>query len=238
MTTRSIAVIGTGRMGRALSTMLAAGGHNVYIGSRTAGRGAEVARELGHERIHGTANADAVQQAQIVFLAYHSDDDLAAGLAPHLAGKIVVDISTYNTPDLTEYDGLDRQLPSSRQEETQRRVPGARVVGAFQTVFFQAFAEPEIKGRPIPVFVTSDDQEARQVVLELIATSRFAGVDAGELANAGKLSNLFALAMRTGDKYGRFAQGVDWRVAMELIDSFILTVMDLQMPDPMQFRAR
>src|SRR4029453_175840 len=87
---------GTGPQGRGLARRLAAAGHDVLIGSRSAERAEHIAadyRAAGHSsQIAGGSNSDAAAaELVIVTVPYDGHADLLSALATELAGKIVVD---------------------------------------------------------------------------------------------------------------------------------------------------
>ena len=72
-----------------------------------------------------------------------------------------------------------------------KRLPGARVVKAFNTIFFRHLATegrldaPEDDRRAI--FVASDDADAKEIVSQIIRQLGFAPVDAGTLRDGKRL---------------------------------------------------
>jgi predicted dinucleotide-binding enzyme len=78
---------------------------------------------------------------------------------------------------------------ASSSEQTARRLPGARLVKAFNTIYYQHLAThgrvdlPEAERRAI--FVAGDDEEAKSVVAGLIRDLGFAPVDTGGLREGG-----------------------------------------------------
>jgi predicted dinucleotide-binding enzyme len=99
-----------------------------------------------------------------------------------LTGKIVVDISNPLKPDMS---GLAVGHTTSAGEEVAAKLPGAKVVKAFNTVFAQALQEGPIFGSAKgQVFYAGDDAGAKDKVKDLIASLGFEAVDAGPLANS------------------------------------------------------
>ena len=91
-----IAVLGMGRMGRALAARLLEGGHSVVVWNRSKGKADEVVSAGGRE---ATSVADAVHGADVVITMLADDDalrDVALGeLRPSIGQKtIYVDCST------------------------------------------------------------------------------------------------------------------------------------------------
>jgi len=205
-----IAVIGgTGPQGRGLAFRWALHGHVVVVGSRSADRAEQTAAEI-RERladavadVTGAANAAAARSADIVVLAvpYDGHDDLVAGLAGDLAGKTVISCVNPLGFDKRGPYGLDL-AGGSAAEEAAAHVPEAKVVAAFHHV-----SAPSLWGREEylsheDVLVCGDDEDAKQVVIELVrpVTGRD-GVDAGALRMARQLEPLTAVLISINKRY-------------------------------------
>jgi predicted dinucleotide-binding enzyme len=100
-----------------------------------------------------------------------------------------VDVTNPTTPD---YSGL-ALVGTSAAEQIQARVPGARVVKAFNSALAARQADPQIKGTQLDGFVAGDDADAKAVVLELAKSIGFRPIDAGPLAMARALEALALL---------------------------------------------
>jgi len=136
VSTHRIAVIGgTGPQGKGLGYRFARHGHQVILGSRSAGRAASAAAEVservasvpGAGRVSGEANPVAVLAADVVVLAvpYDGHDELVASLP--LAGRIV--ISCVNPLAFDKGGAHGRVVDAgegSAAESTQRIAPDRR----------------------------------------------------------------------------------------------------------------
>ena len=119
-----IAVLGTGAVGTTLGSAFVASGHEVRMGSRTAGneKAAAWVAATGHGASEGTF-ADAALWGEVVVNATGglvSIDALTAARADNLAGKVLLDIS--NPLDFSE--GFPRRSPSptvARSASSSRR---------------------------------------------------------------------------------------------------------------------
>lgn len=71
------------------------------------------------------------------------------------------------------------------------RVPGSRLVKAFNTIYYVHLAERGRKDLPLDdrhtIYVAGDDAEAKKVVARLIEEIGFAAVDTGSLREGGRL---------------------------------------------------
>jgi predicted dinucleotide-binding enzyme len=93
--------------------------------------------------------------------------------------KVVVSISN---PLNETYDGVVTAPDTSAAEELQKVLPAAKVVKAFNTTYAADFSQPLINGQQVDAFVAGDDEEAINVVKDLIKTAGFKPIVAGNLA--------------------------------------------------------
>ncbi|HSW23364.1 MAG TPA: prephenate dehydrogenase/arogenate dehydrogenase family protein, partial [Burkholderiaceae bacterium] len=132
---QSIAVVGgTGKLGAAIARRLAKAGRKVVIGSRSAESAERTANELGFG-LTGMANADAAQAGDIVIVTvpFAAQEATLAEIAPHVAGKIVVDTTVPLIPPKV----MRVQLPpegSAAQRAQTLLGDGVTMVSAFHNV--------------------------------------------------------------------------------------------------------
>jgi predicted dinucleotide-binding enzyme len=183
-----IGIIGSGRIGATLARLLVGAGHEVAVANRHT---PETLRAL-HDELGGALHPASVEEAAhfgevvVVSIPFHSIDQLPA---PALAGKIVVDSNNY-------YPGRDGSVPALDNDEITstellaQHLAGARIVKAFNTMYFVTLAE---SGDPAKdesdrraLFVAGDDEDAKRVVAGLIEGIGFAAIDTGSLAEGGR----------------------------------------------------
>lgn len=211
--THRIAIIGgTGQEGRGLATRFALAGHAVVLGSRDATRAAvaaaEVAADIATTRstgstgpLTGATNAEAVVDADVVVLTMPFEAHRATleGLAPALAGKIVVDAVV---PVRFERGPRPVEVPEgSAAEQAAAVLPGARVVAAFHTIAAEKLLDPSHVLHE-DVLVASNDAEAKAVVSALVAEiASLRAVDAGPLRFARFIEGLTVLLIGINGRY-------------------------------------
>jgi NADPH-dependent F420 reductase len=198
---------GTGPEGLGLAMRLAAAGHEVAIGSRSAERGeegaAKVRAAVPAARVTGGENGTVVPDADVVFLTfpYSGQRDTLAALGAALDGKIVCDV----VAPLEFQQGVGAvaiNVPGgSAAQEAATQLPGARVVSAFQNMSAEKLMDLE---HPIDcdVLVCGRDAEAKQVIIALAnQITGVRGVDAGGLSNSRYVEMLTALLINLNRKH-------------------------------------
>jgi len=167
-----IAVLGTGMVGTALGTRLVETGHEVRMGSRTAGNEKAVAwvESVGEAGGQGTF-ADVAAWGEVVVNATGglvSLDALSAAGADNLDGKPLLDVS--NPLDFS--DGFPPKVvqPDGRSvaEQIQAAFPGARVVKTLNTMNADVMVHPRALPGSHSVFVAGDDPDAKAVARDLL----------------------------------------------------------------------
>lgn len=179
MAKTKIGILGDGKVGGALARGLGRAGHDV--------------RAVGNDK---AAVRDVAGWAEAVILAvpFGAVADVVETVGDALAGKIVVDAT--NAVDATM--SLAVGFTTSGAEELQKRLPKARVVKAFNTVFAAFMETGRFGEQPLSAFVAGDDVSARTSVLGLARDIGFDGVDAGPLKNARLLEPLAYLNIQLG----------------------------------------
>ena len=169
---------GTGRMGSGLARGYSQAGHDVILGSRSAKKADRVAAEIGG-RVRGGSHQTAVQEAEILVLAVGFRDATGTlrAMQNALTGKIIVDITNpFGAVPPGETSGI---------EENAKAAPAARWVAAYKTTFWKTLNQPLLAdGTQRDVFVCSDDDAAKNIVMQLIEETGFRAVDCGRLKNA------------------------------------------------------
>jgi NADPH-dependent F420 reductase len=179
----TIAVIGgTGKLGAAIARRLAKAGRKVIIGSRSAQSAERAAAELGFG-LTGLANADAASAGSILIVTvpFAAQEQTLAEIAPHVAGKIVVDTTVPLVPPKV----MRVQLPpeGSAARRAQKLLgPDVRVVSAFHNVAAHKLATDQDINCDVLVF--GDDKSARAEVVALVAQTGLRGIHGGALANS------------------------------------------------------
>jgi 8-hydroxy-5-deazaflavin:NADPH oxidoreductase len=180
----TVAIIGTGNIGSRLAANFAAGGQDFLL----AGRDQETARKLASD-LDGHAEVvsidEAVERAEVLVLAVWLDPfkQLIGQYGDRLAGKVIVDPSNPVGPDgQGGYRKVIGEQESSGQILAGLLPAGARLVKAFGTLSAPSLSaaarqEPE---RAVQ-FYAADDDDAGDLVADLIRTGGFEPVRVGGL---------------------------------------------------------
>ena len=207
LTGTTVAVLGgTGPQGRGLARRFAAAGLPVVIGSRSAERASDAAQTLAEAtggRVTGADNAGAAEAGDIVVVAVPWDGhgDLLRGLAPALAGKVVVDCVNPLGFDKRGAFALHVEEGSAAQQ-AEALLPDSTVVGGFHNVSAVKLEDPEVEEVDTDVLVLGDVREATDLVQDLAGTiPGVRGVYGGRLRNAHQVEALTANLISINRRY-------------------------------------
>ena len=141
--------------------------------------------------------------ADIIVLAvpYSAIDDVIKKLGTTANGKIIIDATNALTADMKLAIGYT----TSGAEELQKKLSKSKVVKSFNTVFAQHMDSGKLNGQTLTAFAASDDETARNKVLELLRSIGFDAVNAGPLQNARHLEVLGYLNIQLGYMLGNGA---------------------------------
>lgn len=202
---------GTGREGKGLAPRWIAAGHEVFIGSRDAARGASVAAELAERfgrPVGGGDNAACVAAAEVVVLAvpYAAHAATLSELAAGLDGKVLVDITVPLQPPKVRQVILPPG-ESAAMEAQARLGAGVRVVAALHHVGSAELADLD-HTPDCDVLVCADDKAARELGMALVTDLGLFALDAGPLRNAIALESLTPVLLHLNRRYGAAASGL------------------------------
>ena len=181
-----IAVIGSGKIGGTAAALFAAAGHEIAIGnSRGPASLASLIKKIGpRARAATVEDAAGFGQVALVAIPFGKYGTLPAA---ELSGKVVVDAMNY----YPERDGQIDFGTLTSSELVARHLAGARIVKAFNTMYFETLAAQGRPDRPIDgrlvLFVAGDDADAKALVSRLIEEIGFAPIDTGPLSDGGRL---------------------------------------------------
>jgi predicted dinucleotide-binding enzyme len=204
-----IAVLGTGTVGTTLASGFVRTGHEVRLGSRTAGNEKSVAwvAETGAGASEGSF-ADAASWGEVVLNATGglvSIEALTAAGAENLAGKVLLDVA--NPLDYSEGFPPRVVQPDGRSlaEQIQSTFPEARVVKTLNTMNTVVMTDPRLLAGPHTVFVAGNDAEAKALAADLLRGFGWGSeeiLDVGGIAGSRGLELYLALWLTLIGSFG------------------------------------
>jgi len=176
-----VAVIGAGMIGGTLGKMLIESGYEVCFGTRHPDR----------VKINGASStnvASAMAWGDVIVLAVPLGESAAVAASANGAfvGKVILDAG--NAYPRREPEAV-REIQESGKGSghwVARHFPGARVVKAFNTVYFQSLLEARWRcnNHQVGIPIASDDRDAIHTAQQLISDLGFVPVVVGELQDA------------------------------------------------------
>jgi predicted dinucleotide-binding enzyme len=179
-----IGVIGAGHIGGTVGGLWVKAGHDVMFASRNPAELTTLVASLG-ARAHAGSVAEAIAFGEVVFLAvpYGAMPEIGHDYGAALKGKIVLDAGNAIAPRdgaiVAEAETLGIGLTS------QKYLPGARLVRAFNTLNYKILAQEANRPPPrLAIPIAGDDAEAVAVAAQLVRDAGFDPVVVGKLADA------------------------------------------------------
>lgn len=185
-----IGVLGTGTVGRTIAGKLRELGHEVLVGSRSAGEDA-------------VPFAEAAAHGELVFNCTNggaSLEALSAAGGENLHGKVLVDVANVLDFSQGRPPAVGVSNDDSLGEQIQRTFPAARVVKALNTVNANVMVDPSVVPGEHDIFISGNDDEAKAQVGELLQTF---GWPAERILDLGDIS-----AARGQEQYVAFWLGL------------------------------
>jgi NADPH-dependent F420 reductase len=165
-----LSIIGTGNMGQAIAAVAGRGGHTVQL--------------LGESDVETAVNGDIV----VLAVPYPAVASVLEQRGAQLEGKIVVDIT--NPLNFETFDELTVPSDSSAAAEIAAKLPGSKVVKAFNTTFAGTLAAGEVGDLTTTVLIAGDDADAKSTLAGVVASGGLKAIDAGALKRAREMEAL------------------------------------------------
>jgi predicted dinucleotide-binding enzyme len=204
-----IGIIGAGHIGGTIGELWVKAGHPVFFSSRHPEELKDLVARLGSPAQAGTVD-QAIAFGDVVFMAvpYGALPQIGKDYGKSLAGKVVLEADNAvpgrdgEIADEVEHDGIGIT--------SQKYLPGARLVRAFNTLSYMIFAREANRPSPrLAVPIAGDDQEAVQVAAELVRDAGFDPVEVGKLADARRFQ-------RGAPGYGQNVSAAELRQKLSL----------------------
>ncbi|MDA8175031.1 MAG: NAD(P)-binding domain-containing protein [Nitrospiraceae bacterium] len=173
---KKIGIIGSGHIGGNLGLLLGKAGYEVFYSSRHPEKLKGLATATGTKARAGSV-PEAIEFADVVILSVplKAIPELDENTKNALKGKIVIDTSN-------PYPERDGEIASQALKEpggmgvfVSKLLPGARIVRAFNTVYFEDLKKRvNSNGEKIGIPIAGDDEEGVNAAVELV---QHAGLD-------------------------------------------------------------
>ncbi len=193
-----IGIVGSGQIGGTVGILLAKAGYEIFYSSRHPDTLKNLVKTAGPKARAGTVSeAVAFGDVIVLSLPLKALPGLDAGIKKALMGKIVIDTSN----PYPERDGVlaeeARKEPGGMGIVVARLLPGARIVRAFNSVYFKDLEKTvNSKGEKIGIPIAADDQEGLNTVEELVKQAGLDPVVVGGLSTS-KLFDVGAVVYAT-----------------------------------------
>lgn len=204
-----IGVIGAGHIGGTIGGLRTKAEHPVFFSSRHPEALQDLVARLGPLAQAGTVD-QAIAFGDVVFIAvpYGALPQIGRDFGKSLAGKIVLDANNA----VASRDGAiaDEVERNGIGVTSQKYLPGARLVRAFNTLSYMIFEREANRPAPrLAVPIAGDDQEAVQVAAGLVRDAGFDPVEVGKLADASRFQ-------RGAQGYGQNLSAAELRQKLSL----------------------
>jgi predicted dinucleotide-binding enzyme len=189
-----IAIIGKGNVGSALGKGLTKAGHEIKFGHRDPSEPVSEAAKWG--------------QVIILAVPHNNSVDAIENVKPFADGKTVIDVMNALGPKME----LGISCTTSSAEETQKKLPNAFVVKAFNTVFAKNQSTARVGNEKLTAFIAGDNADAKKTVTKLTCDIGFDPVDCGPLKNARYLEAMGNMLINLAYTYG-MGTGIGYKLA-------------------------
>ncbi|WP_441279860.1 NADPH-dependent F420 reductase [Bradyrhizobium sp. 63_E2_N1_3] len=204
-----IGVIGAGHIGGAIGGLWTKAGHSVFFSSRHPEALQDLIALLGPLAQAGTVD-QAIAFGDVVLIAvpYGALPQIGRDYSKSLAGKIVLDA---NNAVASRDGAIAEEVERNGIGATsQKYLPGARLVRAFNTLNYMIFEREANRPPPrLAVPIAGDDQEAVEVAARLVRDAGFDPVEVGKLADASRFQ-------RGAPGYGQNVSAAEFRQKLSL----------------------
>jgi 8-hydroxy-5-deazaflavin:NADPH oxidoreductase len=210
----SISILGTGSVGQTLALGFLRGGFAVTFGTGHPDKTIEWQDPV-LASLPALSYADAAKISEMVVFCMKGKvaESVAREVAPHIAGKVVID-TTNPIADAPPEKGVLKfftYLDDSLMERLQRAAPQAKFVKAFNSVGALCMVHPDFGGLRPTMFICGDDEGAKKSVVEILDHFGWDAEDMGSALSARAIEPLAMLWCIPG------FQKNDWTHAFKLL---------------------
>jgi predicted dinucleotide-binding enzyme len=196
-----VGIIGSGDVATVLAGGFLKHGHDVTVGTRTASKLADWAKQ--NPRAKVGSFADAARFGDLVVLAVKGTvaaEALRAAGAANLAGKPVLDATNpiAEAPPVHGVVKFSTNLDESLMERLQREFAEVKFVKAFNSVGNAFMVNPQFKGGKPTMFICGNDEAAKQMTRGILDQFGWETADMGMVEAARAIEPLCMLWLIPG----------------------------------------
>lgn len=184
MNIKRIGIVGSGNIGGTVGILLGKAGYEIFYSSRHPEALGDLVEATGPDARAGkVTDAIAFGEVVVVSLPMKAFNELDAAAKEALRGRIVIDTSNPYPERDGEMAEEARRDPGGSGVFVARLLPGARLVKAFNTVYFKDLARTVNQdGEKIGIPIASDDEEALKIAARLVEDAGLDPVVVGGLS--------------------------------------------------------
>ncbi|MDE1820748.1 MAG: NAD(P)-binding domain-containing protein [Euryarchaeota archaeon] len=210
-----VGILGSGDVARALGRGFASRGHDVMLGSREpeSEKLRTWKKEVGGRGSTGTSEQAATHGEMILVCVHGTGAEEAVSTAgpDHFQGKVVID--TTNPLDTSRGfpPGLFVGITDSLGERLQRKLPGAKLVKAFNTISSVQMVDPKFPGGAPELMICGNDAGAKARVTEVAKELGWPGtLDLGGIEASRWMEAFVPLWVTVGMKLNTWHHAAKW----------------------------
>ena len=182
-----IGIIGSGNIGETTARLFVNAGHQIALSNSKGPQSLEsLVASIGQNSAKAMTVQEAIAFGDVILLAlpWRKREVLRSLPSELLKNKIVIDATN---PYSENFEVIDLGNSTS-SEEVAKELPGARIVKAFNTMYYETLRTESRKSKDdrLVLFVAGDDADAKSVVSKLIEDIGFTPVDTGSLIEGGR----------------------------------------------------
>ena len=194
----TIGILGSGEVGQSLGHGFLAEGHSVMLGTQNPKKEEVVKWQKGHPAAAIGDFRETALFGEVLTLCVPGTavEEVVRLAGPeNFRGKIVIDVTNPIAPGAPVNGVLKcfTSLDDSLMERTQRMLPEARLVKAFNSVGSNFMYKPAFPGGTPTMFICGNDDKARRTVTDILTSFGWETADMGKAEAARAIEPLCML---------------------------------------------
>ncbi|HLX90243.1 MAG TPA: NAD(P)-binding domain-containing protein [Puia sp.] len=193
-----VGILGSGDVGQTLAAAFTQEGYSVLMGTRNPEKKEIKEFKKDNPAIEVGSYADSAAFGDLLVLAIPgsaTDEVIKAAGKNNFKGKVVIDVSNPISKEPPK-DGVLRFFTGpgdSLMERTQKALPEASLVKAFNSAGNTLMYKPKFKEGKPTMFICGDDDRAKRLVTEILTAFGWETEDMGKSGAAGAIESLCIL---------------------------------------------